>query len=41
MLSSFDDAENPGEKQVREAFDPLFTKMKWNDWQSVAKRPGG
>jgi len=31
MLSSFDDAENLGEKRVRQAFDPLFTKCKWND----------
>ena len=25
-----------GEKNVREALDPLITKCKWNDWQCVA-----
>jgi hypothetical protein len=25
-----------GEKRVLEALDPLVTKCKWNDWQSVA-----
>ena len=25
-----------GEKNVREALDPLITRCKWNDWQCVA-----